>query len=82
MSRLSEMIQELCPDGVEYRKLGETVSICRGIRVVRAELQSEGEYPVYQNSLIPMATMINRIAAVEHHLLSEQVRRERLDIVK
>ena len=54
MSRLSEMIKKLCPDGVEYRKLGETVSICRGIRVVRAELQSEGEYPVYQNSLIPM----------------------------
>ena len=54
MSRLSEMIKELCPNGVEYRRLGETVSICRGIRVVRAELQSEGEYPVYQNSLIPM----------------------------
>ena len=54
MSRLSELIKELCPDGVEYRKLGETVSISRGIRVVRAELQSEGEYPVYQNSLIPM----------------------------
>ena len=54
MSRLSEMIKELCPDGVEYKKLGEIVSVYRGIRVVRAELQSEGKYPVYQNSLIPM----------------------------
>ena len=54
MSRLNKMIKELCPDGVEYRKLGEIAEIIRGIRVVRAELQAEGEYPVYQNSLIPM----------------------------
>lgn len=31
MSRLREMIQELCPDGVEYRKLGEISSrVCSG----------------------------------------------------
>ena len=26
MSEISDMIQRLCPDGVEYRKLGEVVS--------------------------------------------------------
>ena len=54
MSRLRELMKELCPDGVEYKKLGDVVSVCRGVRVVRAELQLVGKYPVYQNSLIPM----------------------------
>ena len=30
MSKLEELIQELCPDGVEYKKLGEIASISRG----------------------------------------------------
>ena len=54
MSRLRELMEELCPNGVEYKKLGDVVSVCRGVRVVRAELQLVGKYPVYQNSLIPM----------------------------
>jgi len=54
MSRLRELMEELCPSGVEYKKLGDVVSVFRGVRVVRAELQLVGKYPVYQNSLIPM----------------------------
>lgn len=30
MSRLNELIQELCPNGVEYKKLGEITTISRG----------------------------------------------------
>lgn len=30
MSRLEELIQELCPNGVEYKKLGDTATILRG----------------------------------------------------
>ena len=30
MSRLDELIAELCPDGVEYKKLGEVATITRG----------------------------------------------------
>ena len=30
MSKLEELIQELCPDGVEYKKLGEVATISRG----------------------------------------------------
>ena len=30
MSRLDELIKELCPDGVEYRPLGEVATISRG----------------------------------------------------
>ena len=30
MSRLDELIAELCPDGVEYKKLGDVATISRG----------------------------------------------------
>ena len=29
-SKLNKLIQELCPEGVEYRKLGEVLTICNG----------------------------------------------------
>lgn len=29
MSKLDELIQELCPDGVEFRKLGEISQYCK-----------------------------------------------------
>ena len=31
MSHIEEMIRELCPDGVEYCKFGETCKYIRGI---------------------------------------------------
>ena len=30
MNKLNELIQKLCPDGVEYKKLGEIATISRG----------------------------------------------------
>ena len=30
MSKLDELIRELCPDGVEYKKLGEIATVLRG----------------------------------------------------
>ena len=30
MSKLSDLIRELCPDGVEYKKLGKVATISRG----------------------------------------------------
>lgn len=30
MSRLDELIEELCPNGVEYKKLGNIATISRG----------------------------------------------------
>ena len=54
MSKLDELIRELCPDGVEYKKLVDAVLIERGKRVVRSQLSISGKYPVYQNSLTPL----------------------------
>ena len=30
MSKLSDLIRDLCPDGVEYKRLGEVATISRG----------------------------------------------------
>ena len=30
MSKLDELIWELCPNGVEYKKLGEIATVLRG----------------------------------------------------
>ena len=57
MSKLDKLIAELCPDGVEYKKLKDVADIDRGVRVVRKNLLQEGEYPVYQNSLVPLGYM-------------------------
>lgn len=54
MSRLEELIQELCPNGVAYKTLGEVLEIQRGKRVVKRDLLPDGKYPVYQNSLTPL----------------------------
>ncbi len=48
------MINTLCPDGVEFVKLGEVCKIKRGERVVRKDLLNNGTIPVYQNSLTPL----------------------------
>ena len=48
---------------VNRHKIGDVVSITRGVRVVRERLAKEGIYPVYQNSLTPLgyAEKPNRI---------------------
>lgn len=51
MSRLQDLIQRLCPEGVEFKPLGNVSTIKRGVRVVKQELEGIGEIPVYQNSL-------------------------------
>ncbi len=54
MSKLQELINELCPDGVEYKALIDICKISRGVRVTRNQLTDYDKYPVYQNSLTPL----------------------------
>lgn len=54
MSRLEELIQRLCPDGVEYKKIGEITNIVRGKRLTKSRLLENGLYPVYHGSLSPL----------------------------
>ena len=50
MSRLEELIQELCPNGVEYKTIQETVGLNRGSRLVKSQLSDDFEYEVYHGS--------------------------------
>lgn len=54
MSRIDELIERLCPNGVEYRALGEVCELARGVRVVKKNLAEEGDIPVFQNALKPL----------------------------
>ena len=42
MGRLSEMLEELCPDGVEYKKLGEIAEIIRGNGLQKSDFVDSG----------------------------------------
>ena len=46
MSRLDELIQELCPQGVSYHPLGEVVKFLNGRAYKQPELLDEGKYKV------------------------------------
>ncbi len=54
MTKLDELIQKLCPNGVEHTCLKKCVTIMRGTRVVKSQLTETDEYPVFQNCLTPM----------------------------
>lgn len=50
MSKLQELIKELCPDGVEFRKLGEVCELSRGKVYSKTYINNNiGNYPVYSS---------------------------------
>ena len=51
MSRLQELIAELCPDGVEYKALGELGSLLRGKRFVRNDFVEQGTPCIHYGEL-------------------------------
>lgn len=51
MSRLSEMLEELCPDGVEYKKLGEIGTLIRGKRFVKNDFIEDGVPAIHYGEL-------------------------------
>lgn len=54
MSKLEELIQELCPDGVEHKKISSVSEVMRGKRLTKKELKKNGQYPVYHGGLEPL----------------------------
>ena len=50
MSKLQDFIQKLCPDGVEYKKLGDVCELSRGKVYSKTYIvENAGEYPVYSS---------------------------------
>ncbi|HOQ80598.1 MAG TPA: restriction endonuclease subunit S, partial [Candidatus Cloacimonadota bacterium] len=51
MSKLDSLIKELCPDGVEYVKLGEVCKVFKGQQLNRDLLTEHDEYPAYNGGV-------------------------------
>ena len=47
MSKLDELIQELCPDGVIYRNVSDVAEVSIGEFVHKSKQNPDGKYPVY-----------------------------------
>ena len=54
MNKVEELIQQLCPEGVEFSQLKEYCEVLRGKRLTKKELSEEGDYPVFHGGLIPL----------------------------
>ena len=54
MSKLDDMINRLCPDGVEIVKLGEVCEIKTGKGITQRDCSEIGEFPVYSGGKEPM----------------------------
>ena len=53
MGTLEKLISQLCPDGVEYKPLGEVCKIEKGVQLNRETLKEEGAYPVINGGINP-----------------------------
>lgn len=47
MSKLEELIEELCPDGVEYKKIKDIADVSIGEFVHKSKQNPDAEYPVF-----------------------------------
>ncbi|MCS7035625.1 MAG: restriction endonuclease subunit S [Saprospiraceae bacterium] len=53
MNRIEKLIQQLCPDGVEYRALGEVASVKTGTQLNKSLMSAKGNYPVFNGGIRP-----------------------------
>lgn len=53
-SKLEQLLQQLCPNGVEFIPLVNLTRVLRGKRLTKKELSTEGVYPVFHGGLEPL----------------------------
>ena len=54
MGRIDDLIQQYCPEGVEYVKLGDYCPVLRGKRLTKSQLSEEGKYKVFHGGIDPI----------------------------
>ena len=54
MSKIKELINELCPDGVEFLSLGDICEIKTGKGIIRKDSIEDGEFPIVSGGKEPM----------------------------
>ena len=53
MSRLDELIQQFCPDGVRYVALESVCQISKGVQFNKKDMREDGTYPVINGGINP-----------------------------
>ncbi len=53
MSKLEQLINSLCPNGVEYKTIGDICTIKKGVQLNKDKLRDEGKYPVINGGINP-----------------------------
>jgi len=51
MNKIEKLIEELCPDGVEFRALGKVVKLEKGRQLNKELLSENGLYPAYNGGI-------------------------------
>ncbi len=53
MSKLEKLIEQYCPDGVEWKTLGEVCDIHKGVQFNKTDMKEVGTYPVINGGINP-----------------------------
>ena len=53
MSKIDELIEKLCPNGVEYLNLNKVCSVSTGTQLNKTKLLEKAEYPVINGGINP-----------------------------
>ena len=53
MGKIDELIQQYCPEGVEYRIVGDVCDIHKGIQFNKSDMKDTGSYPVMNGGINP-----------------------------
>ena len=53
MNKIERMLQELCPEGVEYLLLGKYIEIYTGVQFNKRDMSNVGTYPVLNGGINP-----------------------------
>ena len=54
MNTIKELIEKYCPNGVEYKKLGEVATIRTGKGITKKDALEGGPYPIISGGISPM----------------------------
>ena len=53
MSKIDELMEELCPNGVDYKNLGSLASVETGSQLNKTSMSDNGNYPVLNGGINP-----------------------------
>ena len=53
MGKIDELIQQYCPDGVEYVNVGDMCDIHKGVQFNKSDMKEMGSYPVMNGGINP-----------------------------